>query len=247
LREKLIWFKILPIQIAFRFYLLHGLRKILGIDCSFIYSQTGEDVIIKSIFGDSIGFYLDIGCNEPIRLSNTFSLYLQGWKGICVDANSEITTRFKKIRKRDTVINAALSDIVEQVTFFKSETNAVSTINVDTFHSWKDKWEFKPDNTEIITTRTLNSILLEYKHLYKMIDLLSIDVEGHDYNVLKGLNLNLFRPKLIVVEIHNFIIDSPTDSEIYVYLNDNNYNLIGYITMNAYFFDKNLAPTSLNE
>ena len=80
-----------------------------------------------------------------------------------------------------------------------------------------------------------------------MIDLLSIDVEGHDYNVLKGLNLNLFRPKLIVVEIHNFIIDSPTDSEIYVYLNDNNYNLIGYITMNAYFLDKNLAPTSLNE
>lgn len=38
------------------------------------YSQTGEDQILTSYLCKNEGFYIDVGCNHPIRYSNTFIL-----------------------------------------------------------------------------------------------------------------------------------------------------------------------------
>ena len=71
----------------------------------------------------------------------------------------------------------------------------------------------------------------------KVIDLLSIDVEGHDFEVLSSLDLNIYRPRLIVVEIHKFDINNPSASKIYEYLIEHNYKMVSYAVMNGYFLD----------
>jgi hypothetical protein len=37
----------------------------------------------------------------------------------------------------------------------------------------------------------------------KTVDLLSLDVEGYEYNILEGLNLDKNRPKFMLIEIYN--------------------------------------------
>ena len=80
-------------------------RKLLQPSSSLTYSQFGEDCVVRSYFnGDEIGFYLDIGCNDPITYSNTWLLYLKGWKGIAIDANPTLIERYKSTRTRDIAI-----------------------------------------------------------------------------------------------------------------------------------------------
>ena len=52
------------------------------------YSQEGEDIVLKRIFGDKKNiFYVDVGAHHPKRFSNTYLLYKKGAKGINIDAS----------------------------------------------------------------------------------------------------------------------------------------------------------------
>ena len=77
---------------------------------SSIGSTEGEDKILLTILPDK-GKYLDIGCSSPIKDSNTFLLYLNGWNGICIDIRK--IRRFKWIRPRDKFIQRTITDIYE--------------------------------------------------------------------------------------------------------------------------------------
>src|ERR1035437_7606242 len=51
------------------------------------YGQSGEDMILSNIFFDKkIGFYVDVGANNPCIQSNTHFFYKKGWRGINIDA-----------------------------------------------------------------------------------------------------------------------------------------------------------------
>ena len=56
-----------------------------------------------------------------------------------------------------------------------------------------------PNNYEIVRLNTLDNLLKNKK----IIDLLKIDVEGHELEVLKGSNKTLDRTKIVLIEIHN--------------------------------------------
>mgnify|MGYP006099779659 FL=1 len=194
-------------------------------------------MILDTFFrGKNTGFYIDVGCNEPIRYSNTFLFYLRGWKGINIDANKNLTNNFKKLRPKDIVLHEVISDKEEEVTFYISDKRpAVSTIDEKTKKEWSKNHEF--NRKETLKTKTLNSILKKYNVENKKIDFLSIDVEGHDFNVLKSIDLNIYRPKIIIVELHDFKENSEESLLIHDYMKKFNYNLIMYLAMNAYFED----------
>src|ERR1700730_11003207 len=85
------------------------------------YSMCGEDLFLKRVFGKNrrSGFYVDIGCNNPIQKSNTFKLYLKDWNGICADGNEALIKKFRKIRKRDTCLHAIVSDQRREMVFYQ--------------------------------------------------------------------------------------------------------------------------------
>ena len=87
----------------------------------------------------------------------------------------------------------------------------------------------------MLTTRTLTSILDAKWRAGQAIDLLSIDVEGHDYQVLQSLDLSRYRPKIIVIEMHS--MENMAESDIYRHLTSNGYSLKFYAVLNAYFVD----------
>ena len=84
---------------------------------------------------------------------------------------------------------------------------------------------------------TLNSVLKEHlpKTGHTKIDLLCVDVEGHDLQVLKSIDLDLYQPTMIVVEMHGFTLETAESYEIYRYLKQCNYSLKYFSVINGYF------------
>ena len=240
MRSTLKWFKSLYTSTAISLFLLHLVRRIFKIRVAFSYSQFGEDISLKALLGGNTesrkGFYVDVGCNHPIRLSNTFNLYLEGWSGIVIDANKELIADFKKIRKNDIAICCPVSNEVREITFYKSKVDSVSTIDEKTYLEWKELWKFDEADFEKVNTRTLTSILDEAMPMgSKKIDLLCVDVEGHDYEVLLGLDFNKYKPEAIIVELFAKTIKEVFETDIYKYLNGFGYELIWYSIHNGYF------------
>ncbi|GAB4015112.1 FkbM family methyltransferase [Spirosoma koreense] len=235
------FFKQFPLYYAIKFSILEMARRVFSPDSSLTYSQTGEDIIIRTFLEKNItGFYVEIGSNEPIQHSNTFGLYQKGWRGITVDANQKMVDMHKSLRPNDISLCAAVSDIEKEVIFYEFDMDEISTIDNDFYNKHKDIQKVSRQST--LRTRTLDSILIESLPAGTDIDLLSIDVEGHDYHVLRSINLNKYRPKLIVIEMHNFDILLPLENQVYKWLLENRYHLAGYAVWNGYFIANEWTP-----
>ena len=76
---------------------------------------------------------------------------------------------------------------------------------------------------EKIKSQTLNTILNSSKFINRKIDFLNIDLEGSDFEALKSLDFNTYRPRVICVEITDSVIE---DSNIFKLLSSLKYKLV---------------------
>lgn len=194
------------------------------------FSQGNEEKILQSIFSKTKnGFYVDVGCHHPKRFSNTSLLYKQGWKGINIDANSKNLKLFNFFRKRDFNIRALVSKseiILDYYYFNDSALNGcLSKSKVDLLLSEN----YKIIKTEKILTRRLDDIIAECKLNHNKIDLLDIDVEGHDFQVLQSINLNFYDVRVILIET------GEQENNITEYLLKFNYHLYTRVDRNCIF------------
>ena len=75
---------------------------------------------------------------------------------------------------------------------------------------------------------TLESLLRKYPTL-KRIDFLSLDVEGYELQVLRGANLDVYRPVYILVEARFF-------DEVNSFLSSKDYELIDKLSVHDYLY-----------
>lgn len=219
---------------AARQVLIRILRALLDPHCIPSYGQTGEDRIIESCFPNkSTGFYVDVGCNEPVINSNTFKLYRRGWRGINIDANATLIAKFAAIRPRDCNVSAIVSDVEEDKQFGVYGDSLLSTVSPQRMHELQSSRSLV--RLEVARSRTLTSILDEHRAPADF-ELLSIDVEGHDLEVLNSLDLGRYRPQLIVIEMHGFDVTCPAGNPVYDYLAERGYKLGSYALMNGFFW-----------
>ena len=83
------------------------------------------------------------------------------------------------------------------------------------------------------------------KYKDQQIDFVSIDVEGHELDLLKGFNLKRYKPSVIVIEyldlkikkleIKNFKIQNILNSEVYMIMEKNGYNLVNWVHSDLIF------------
>ncbi|GAB3195613.1 FkbM family methyltransferase [Pontibacter aydingkolensis] len=233
--------KRLSFKTAVKLRLYHLFRRFLNISFSESYSQLGEDIAIKHILFEFLntnrGVYVDVGCNHPILYSNSFKFYLLNWRGITIDLNKKLVSLHKIERKDDIQVVSAVSDVVREVAVYEFESDLVNSIDEDFYNHNKEFFKTKNTSNKVVT-KTLTQILDETS--VEKVDLLLIDVEGHDLNVLKSLDLDKYRPKLIVVEVHDFDLGSSSQHPLVNYLTNKHYKMIGYLIANGYFIDERL-------
>ena len=202
------------------------------------YGGSGEDIFISKFFQNfKKGFYVDVGALHPINGSLTYLLYQKGWNGINIDMMQENLKLFNIFRKRDINLDVAVSSSKGSINAYLFEVGSgVNTTQLKTAKKWKDKIN-KNFVIRKVKKNTLNNILISNK-VVKNFDFLNIDVEGHEFDVLKGLNLKKFRPKLISIEIHVLITKQIFSTNVFKYLSKNNYELVSQYKQTSFFTPK---------
>jgi len=210
------------------------------------YSFSGVDVIIENIFRNKQkGFYVDVGCQNPIKNNNTYLLYKKGWFGLNIDLDKDNIDIFNVSRPNDENINTAISNKVGQTDlYFYHKKSPINTIDKST----SDFQKANVSEIKKIQTDTLNNILYNSKYKNTKINLLSVDVEGHELQVFEGLDFNLYKPDVIVVElldlnvkkleIKNLNIENLFNTELYKFLTSKNYILVNCIYSDLIFINK---------
>ena len=153
------------------------------------YSQNNEQDVILQYFGDRKGFFLDIGANDGITLSNTYALQLQDWIGVLIEPSEEAFNRIEA-SNRVQKFNVAIGTADGHCTFHEmgnhlnaGDVSLLSTIKKTELKRWPGV-EFKERMTEVWTYKTL------LKHSpFKFFDFISIDAEGVDYEILEQIDL----------------------------------------------------------
>ena len=166
------------------------------------FSQNYEDVVIKRLFPNRKNFfYVDVGASSPIINSNTMMFYLEGCHGINIEAQEKIIDDLKTYRKRDINVLQLVHSSIKLINFnyhkVPSRSSAVKKfirLSKIGLNKSDGKTKIKKKKTD-----TLNNILKKNR-CPKNFNILNIDVEGAEYNVLKGLNLNLYKPKVLIIE-----------------------------------------------
>ena len=205
------------------------------------YSQEGEDMVLSRIFREKKdGFYIDVGAFHPQHLSNTYFFYLLGWRGINIDAMPGSMDIFKKVRPKDINLELPISDLKEELTYYKFNAGNLNGFSKDISlerNGWKvGDWEAKLIGETKLQTYTLAEVLEKHLPKNQIIDFLSIDVEGLDYQVLKSNNWQKYRPKIVLVEDLNLTSISPIgESQLHLLMRHLGYQLYSK-TVNSLIF-----------
>jgi len=170
------------------------------------YSQTGEDLLIDYIFkarGIDKPYYIDIGAHHPWKMNNTALFYLRGASGINIEPDPLLIKVFKQERKRDKNLNFGIAVKNALVDFYIMSEPALNTLDETTAKNMVDQFSYKINKILKINVYNINDILKTHSE-GKCPDLLSIDTEGNDFQIIKSINFNKIKPKVLCVETLSF-------------------------------------------
>jgi FkbM family methyltransferase len=204
------------------------------------YSQSGEDMQLRFLLrSDNIdiktgGFYVDVGAHHPRRFSNTKFFYDLGWKGINLDPNENIVELFEQERPNDITLQKGVSNVVGEKEFHLYDEPAVNSV-------YNRKYEFKGSGPKLIKTitasfTTLSSVLdLEKPEGLNSPNFLTVDVEGHEIEVLKSNNWKKFPFDYVIVESKVSCFNLIYESSTHIFLEDLGYSLSAYNGLSAIY------------
>ncbi len=204
-----------------------------------LYSNFDEELIIRDYFRDRReGFFLDVGCAKPIKGSNTYYLEKHlGWTGIGVDALADYGPAWIEERPNSRFRVHLVSDQSGRTEkFYKSYGIGISS----TDQEWAKGKAFGADfPTEEMQIETITLDELLARENVTKIDLLSMDIEGHEPKALLGFEIERFRPELVVIEGQT---EKSKEREIAEYFDRHGYERIEryrpFDTVNDYYRPK---------
>lgn len=171
------------------------------------YSQFGEQQIVRNYFGSKVGTFLDLGANDGKTLSNVYDRVLNGWTGTCVEPSRIAFNKLFELHKNSNIecFNVGVSDKEGLVDFHdsgthlnKGDTSLLSTFNKADYDKWKASTQFTTTTAQLITFKQL-MVLSKIKHF----DLITIDIEGLDFQVLSQMNLTKLKCQMLIVETNS--------------------------------------------
>jgi FkbM family methyltransferase len=230
-------------------YLLNNKYKLywMEFDEFISFSQHADDYIAWQLLGRiNKGLVIEVGAFDGRHLSNSYSLNQIGWKSVCIEPNPDVFKYLLLNRPNSININKAIVGYegIKDIDFFSEETGVLSGCDyndLDIKKRYEDRGlEYKEPRKIKVEATTLNSIFNELK--IAKIDLLSIDVEGFELEVLKGIDINNLVIKLFVIEANSLkeklkILDYFKNYQAYIHIGDNGQNMF---IMNTEYLSKSI-------
>jgi len=171
------------------------------------YSQVGQDVLILKLVqkhvlsgGESGRYFIDLAANDAIELSNTFHLEQNGWQGLCLEPNPIYWYGLSAFRNclvlgsfvggtdDGTEVNVSLSNGVFGGIVGLSKPNTENDLASK---------KMKIEKRNLLTISTALSIA----NPPKVIDYLSLDVEGAEHIVMENFPFHEYKVRFATVEL----------------------------------------------
>ncbi len=173
-------------------------------------SQAGQDKwVVDTLNNIKGGYFLDIGAYDGLNISNTYYLEKElDWDGLCIEADP---SNFKKLTNvRDCgCINVAVADIDGVVNFKQNDAGGHVT-NSGGFE---------------VQSRTIKTILKD-NDCPKIIDYISLDIEGYELIVLENFPFDEYEFKLLTLEHNLYLGDATHKNKMKEILINNGYVLV---------------------
>ena len=164
------------------------------------FSQVGQDRIVMELIGPN-GYFIDLASNDAVNLSNTFALERYGWTGLCIEPNPIYW--YGLSHRNCTVVGAFVGGSTEKVQVqFRGPYGGIIGENITkrTFRRKKQKREPVPALPLYERyTISLKEVLRKF-HVPKVIDYLSLDVEGAEWLIMQDFPFDEYRMKVMSVE-----------------------------------------------
>jgi len=199
----------------------------------YFFPPNVESRLTQEFFGTGFqGYFVEVGANHPQHGSQTWHLEQAGWHGVVVEPLPNLAAMLRKDRTA-RVFEAACSSNANagrSMTLHIAGRHGIgASLNPDLAIA-----DMRADETITVPIRTLDDILTEAGAPVP-IDFISIDVEGHEIDVLDGFTLSRWQPRLLLIEDHIASLD------VHRYLTRKGYRWIRRTGLNGWYVPERSA------
>jgi FkbM family methyltransferase len=174
-------------------------------------AQLKQDIFVLSELDCKTGgYFVEFGATNGVDLSNTYLLETKfGWTGILAEPAKIWAEDLVKNRKCHIDYDCVWSKSGEVLEF--NEVNAAELSTIDTFSSVDEHATTRTSGTKYpVNTISLLDLLKKY-NAPRVIDYLSIDTEGSEFEILSAFDFDAYQFRVITCE-HNY---TPMREKIY--------------------------------
>jgi FkbM family methyltransferase len=145
--------------------------------------------------------FVEVGANNGFYGSNSFPFVARGWRSLLIEPHPTAFARLQKLhagKRRTMCLNVACGDKAGEFPLYlaiNDDTSRATLCTDDTavFQRVRSK------DYKMVRVERLETVLAAHG-IQENFGILSIDTQGMDYEVLLGLDLNRWSPRLIVTE-----------------------------------------------
>jgi FkbM family methyltransferase len=188
-------------------------RSIGGLPSGNIVEGDVDGLVRAHFFPDPAyeGVMVEVGAARPDYLSIGASFRALGWRVLSIEPNPDFAA-LHRARGHEIVEVACGEQDAEDVSFFVVNSKQVEylggAVTAESFSSLGIRGDYADlmrgvdvEMTEIkVAVRRLDRVLAENMPEVARIDIVSVDVEGWEMEVLRGLNFDVYRPKVLIIE-----------------------------------------------
>mmetsp|Transcript_4314 Transcript_4314/g.10411 ORF Transcript_4314/g.10411 Transcript_4314/m.10411 type:complete len:336 (+) Transcript_4314:112-1119(+) len=161
------------------------------------YSQARQDEVILSLLRNKTnGYFVDLAANDATTLSNSYALErFFGWRGLCIEPNPEYWYSLTHARKNCQLVGAVVGrKRLEQVNFKFDGLDHGGIVG----NGFDNGSHLKRSSTKEYTVPLLE--IFKKFDVPKVIDYLSLDVEGAEEFIMNEFPLAEYRIRILTIE-----------------------------------------------
>ena len=198
------------------------------------YSQCGEDKYVLEKYFSNVqnGTFIELGAMDGVRYSNTKMFEDSfGWYGVLIEPHPAMFESLQKNRPNSKCYNYAVSTEIGSTIMLVSNELAVSTIESTVGDDFKRAYHTSSSRVSVPTMRLCD--ILKDANVTK-IDFFSLDVEGHEYEVLQTMDWS--------IPVHVFLVETlgiSDDEPVRRLLSENGYIFDGKCAHNELWVNSN--------
>jgi len=200
--------------------------------------QKGQvEYLINNVFNYELnglkknGYFIDLACADGVKINNTLFLekYLD-WTGLLFESNPYFYESINKNRT-STHIPECIYDVAGEEVEFRIDNGMLGGIvSNETDNSLRTRGE-ELKYAEIIKVKTTTlEVEFEKNDVPKIIDYMSLDIEGAEYIALRNFPFNLYKFRCISIE-------RPT-KELDLFLDKNEYRQVKHLKNDVIYVHK---------